>query len=84
MSQEGAKKLASVSTSSTLVTENNKKAIIGAKELESVTYIQYLIIFLGSVTQNGSTLDHVLALLDLGSEVNVIHPIFAKKLGLVV
>ena len=28
-------------------------------------------------------LDFVLALLDLGSEVNVIHPAFAERLGLV-
>ena len=40
--------------------------------------------FPGGVTQDGSVLDPVLALLDLGSEINAIHPAFAERLGLVV
>ena len=69
----------------TLVIENNEKAIlVSAKELEQITYIQYLIAFSGSITQDDSTLDLVLALFDLDSEVIIMHPIFAERLGSVV
>ena len=46
--------------------------------------IQYFIVFPGGVTQDGSALGPVLALLDLGSKVNAMHPAFAKNLGFVV
>ena len=75
----------SVSTTSTSVTEDSEEAtLVSAKELERVLCIQYPIAFPGSVTQDGSTLDPVTALLDLGSEVNVMHPAFTEKLGFVV
>ena len=46
MSQKKLKKLVLVLATSTLVTEDSKKAIlISAKGLEQVTYIQYPIIF---------------------------------------
>ena len=84
MPQEGAKKLVLFLTTSTLVTKDSEEAIlVSVKELERVTYIQYLITFPGGVTQDGSTLDPILALLDSGSEVNALHPAFAEKLGLV-
>ena len=84
VSQKGAKKQVSVSTTSTLVTEDGKKAILAsAKELERVTYIQYLITFPGGVSQDGVALDPRSALLDLGSKVNVMHPAFAESWGLV-
>ena len=85
MPQEGAKRLALVSTTSTLVTEDSEEAIlISVKELEQVMCIQYPIAFPGGVTQDSSVLDPVSALLDLGSEVNAMHPNFAERLGLVV
>ena len=85
MSQDGAKKLAPVSTTSTLVTENSGEAIlVSVKELEQITCIQYLITFLGGITHDSSALDSVLTLLNSGSEVNTIHPIFIERLGLVV
>ena len=84
MPQKGAKKLASVSTTSTSVTEDSEEAIlVSANELEQVTCIQYPIAFLGGVTQDGSALGPVSALLDSGSEVNTMHPTFAERLGLV-
>ena len=67
------------------MTEDSEEAIlVNAKELEQETCIQYLITFPGGVTQDGSALDLVSALLDLGSEVNVMHLAFAERLGLVV
>ena len=79
MPREGAKKVALVSTTFTLVTEDSKEAIlISVKELKQVTCIQYPIAFLGSVTQDGSALDPVSKLLDSGSEVNAMHPAFAE------
>ena len=84
MPRERAKKLASVLTTSTLVTEDSKEAIlVSVKELERVTCIQYPIAFPDGVTQDGSALDPVLALFHLGSEVNAMHPAFAERLGLV-
>ena len=75
----------SVLTTSTLVTENSEEAIlVSAKELKQVTYILYSITFPGGVTQDGSALDPVLAFLDLGSEVNAMHLVFAERLDLVV
>ena len=75
----------SVLTTSTSVTENSEEAIlVSVKELKRITCIQYPIAFPGSVIQDGSALDPVLALLDLGSKVNAIHPTFAERLGLVV
>ena len=51
MSQKGAKKLVSVSTTSMSVTEDSEEAIlVSVKELEQITYIQYPIAFLDSVT----------------------------------
>ena len=38
----------------------------------------------GSVTQDGSAIDLLSALLNSGSEVNAMHPAFAERLGLVV
>ena len=73
MPQKKAKKLASVSMTSTSVTEDSEKAIlVSVKELEQVTCIQYFIAFPGDITQDGSALDLVLALFDLNSEVNTI------------
>ena len=70
---------------STLVTEDSEEAtLISVKELERVTCIQYPIVFPGGVTQDGLALGPVSALLDLGSEVNAMHPAFAERLGLVV
>ena len=67
------------------MTEDSEEAIIvNAKELEVVTYIQYFIAFLGGITQDGSALDPVSALLNLGSEVNAMYPAFAERLGFVV
>ena len=72
-------------TTSTSVAENSEEAIlVSAKELEQVTYIQYPIAFSGSVTQDDLALDPVLALFDLCSEINAIHPAFVERLGLVV
>ena len=74
-----------ISTIFTLVTEGSEEAIlVSVKELEQVTYIRYLIDFLDDVSQDGSALHLVSTLLDLGSEVNAMHPIFAEKLGFVV
>ena len=85
MSREEAKKLVSVSTTSTSVTENSEEAIlVSAKELEQVTYIQYPIAFPGGVNQDGLALSPVLALLNSGSKVSAMHPAFAERLGLVV
>ena len=62
------------------MTEDSEKAsLVSFKELEQVTCIQYLIAFLGSVNQDGSALDLVLALLDSSSKVNGMHPAFAEK-----
>ena len=67
------------------MTENSEKVIlVNVKNLEQVMYIQYLIAFSGGITQNVSALNPVLALLDSGSEVNVMHPAFVKRLGFVV
>ena len=75
----------SVLTTFTSVTEDSEEAIlVSVKELERVTCIQYLIAFPGSVTQDGSVLDLVSALLDSSSEVNAMHPAFVERLGLVV
>ena len=75
----------SISTTSTSVTEDSEETIlVSAKELERVTCIQYPIAFPGGVTQDGLALGPVLALLDSGSEVNVMHLAFAERLGLVV
>ena len=75
----------SVSTTSTSVTEDSEEAtLVSAKELERVTCIQYLIAFPGGVTQDGSALGLVSALLNLGSEINAMHLAFAERLGLVV
>ena len=84
MFREETKKLASVSTNSTLVTEDSEEAIlVSTKKLERVTYIQYLIVFLGGVTQDSSVLNPILALFDSSSEDNAMHPAFAKRLDLV-
>ena len=75
----------SVLATSISVTKDSEEAIlVSVKELEQVTCIQYPIAFPGTVTQDGSVLDSVSALLDLGSEVNAIYPAFAERLGLVV
>ena len=67
------------------VTEESEEAtLVSAKELERITYIQYPIAFPGGVTQDGSTLGPVSALLNLGSEVNAMHLAFAERLGFVV
>ena len=67
------------------VIENSEEAsLASAKKLKQITCIQYPSAFSGSVAQDGSTLDLVLALLYLGSEVNIMHPTFAKRLGLVI
>ena len=69
----------------TSMTDDSKEAIlVSVKELEQVTCIQYLIAFPGDVTQNGSALDPMSALLNSGSEVNVMHLAFVERLGLVV
>ena len=80
-----SQKLASILTTSTLITEDSEEAIlVSAKELEQVTYIRYLIAFPGGITQDSSALDPVLVLLDSDSEVNAMHPVFVERLGLVV
>ena len=85
MPRERAKKLALVLTISTSVIEDSEKAIlVSVKELEQVMCIQYLIAFPGSVTQDGSALNPVSALLDSGSEINAMHLAFVEGLGLVV
>ena len=67
------------------MTEDSEEAIlVSVKELERVTCIQYLIAFLSGVTQDGSALNSVSALLDSDSEVNVMHPAFLERLGFVV
>ena len=82
---KGAKKLAPVSTTSTMVTKNSEEIIfISAKELEQVMCIQYPITFLGSVTLDGSALDPMSALFNLNNEVNIMPLAFIEKLGLVV
>ena len=69
----------SVSTISPLVTEDNEEAtLVSAKELERVSCIQYLIAFPSGVTQDGSALAPMSALLDSDSEVNAMHPAFAE------
>ena len=74
----------SVSTTSTSVTEDSEEAtLVSVKELEQVTCIQYPITFPGRVTQDGSALHPVSALLDLSNEVNPIHVAFVERLGLV-
>ena len=85
MSRKRAKKLVSVSTISTSVTEDSEKAtLVSTKELEQVTCIQYPIVFPGGITQDGSALGPVSALLDSSIEINAIHSAFAERLGLVV
>ena len=67
-----------------MVIEDSEKAIlVCAKELKQVICIWYPIVLPGSVIQDCSVLDLVLALLDSDSEVNAMHPVFAKNLGLV-
>ena len=65
-----AKKLVSVSTTSTLVTETNKEVI-----LERVPYVHYPLRFWKDTIG-------IRALVDLGSEVNAMTPTYAAKLGL--
>ena len=65
---------------SMLVIEDSKKVIlVSTKELERVTYIQYLIAFPNSVTQDDSVLNPVLALFDLSNEINIMHLAFTEK-----
>ena len=66
-----------------MIEDREEATLESAKELERVTCIQYLIAFPGGVTQDGSALGLVSALLDLGSEVNAMHPTFVERLGLV-
>ena len=66
------------------MTEDSEEAtLVSTKELEQVTCIKYPIVFPGGITQDGSALGLMSALLDLGSQVNTMHPAFAEKLGLV-
>ena len=69
MSASEVKKLVSVSATSTLTTGARKE------DLERVPYIHYSVQF--------KDMDKALvqALIDLGSEVNAIHPSFVKQLG---
>ena len=66
------------------MTEDSEEAIVGAKELERVTCILYPNTFPDGITQDGLILDPVSALLDLGSEVNTMHPAFAERLNLMI
>ena len=85
MSQKKAKKQVLISTTSNSMIKNSKETIlVSDKELEQVMYIQYFIFFYGSLTQVDSVPDLVSAFLDLNSEINTIHLVFIKKLGLVV
>ena len=85
MPRKGVKNLASVLTTSMLMTEDSQEAIlVSAKELDQVIYIQYSIAFLGSITQDGLVLDPVSELLNSSNEVNAIHPAFAERLGFVI
>lgn len=84
MSGKKAKKLVLILVTSISVTEHSKKAIlVNAKDLKQMICIQYLIIFQDSLTQVSKALDLISVFLDLKSEVNAIHLIFVKKLGLV-
>ena len=65
-----AKKLISASATSTLVTGAREEA------LERVSCIYYLVQF-----KKDTSKAQVQALIDSGSEVNAIHPTFAKQLG---
>ena len=67
-----AKKLVSVSTTSTLTTDARKEA------LERVPCIHYPVRF------KDTNKAHVQALINLKSKVNAIHPTFAKQLGLLI
>ena len=68
-----------------MMTENSDKVIlVSAKKLKQVIYIQYPITFPNGITLHSSALDLVSALLDLGNKVNVIHPAFIERLGLVI
>ena len=93
-SEEGVKKLVSVSATFTPVTETSKEVVETAEAIETakiakggkesedeyqnltrVPCIRYPVIFRKkSVSMS--------ALLDLGSEINAIHPTFARELGL--
>ena len=64
-----AKKVVTVLATSTLMTDTREET------LERVFYIHYLVQFMKDKTQ-------VQALINLGSEINAIHPSFAKPLGL--
>ena len=66
------------------MTEDSENAIlVSAKELEQLMCILYLIAFLSDLTKDGSALDPERAFFDSSSEVNAMHPAFAKKSGLV-
>ena len=67
-----------------MIKDSEEVILISAKELERVTYIQYPIVFLGGIIQDGSALASVSTILDSSNEVNVMHPAFAERLGLVV
>ena len=67
------KKLISILTTSTLMTSTRKEA------LEYISSIYYPIQFKKEINKT-----YVQALIKLGSEVNTIHPIFAKQLGLLI
>ena len=67
-----------------MIEDSEEAILVSAKKIEQITCIQYLIAFLGGITQDGSALDPVLALFDSSSEVNAMHPAFAKRFGLVV
>ena len=67
-----------------MIEDSEEAILVSVKELEWVTSIQYPIAFLGDVTQDGSVLDPVFAILDSGSEINAMHLAFAERFGLVV
>ena len=70
---------------STSIYEDIKKVIIvSVRELKQVTYIQYFIIFQENITQVNSILNLMSAFFNSDSEINVMRPAFAKKLGFAV
>ena len=71
-----------LTTSMSMIESNVGAILISVKELKQVTYIQYLIAFPDGVTQDGSALDSVSAVLDSSNEVHIIRPTFVKKLDL--
>ena len=72
-----AKKLVLVSATSTSMTGIRKEALEQEETIERIPYIHYLVHF-----KIDTSKVQVQTLIDSGSEVNAIHPAFAKQLSL--